>query len=106
MPAAAQQLELLPTEPADLVAEIIARATPSDPAVLLDEMVWALKMAMRRRANGVRHLKTCLEANVNALARPCSKDCERAQVALASAQVWLARHRRGAPGPARERMTG
>jgi hypothetical protein len=87
--------------PIDLGHEIAARGCPEDAETVLAAVVWALEKAMRWRANGVGHLRTCLESNVNALPRACSDDCQRAQIALVWARTHLAAH-----APARRPAAG
>lgn len=67
-------------------------ACPEDAETVLAAVLWALEKSMRWRANGVGHLRTCLESNVNALPRACSDDCQRAQIALVWARTHLAAH--------------
>lgn len=94
-----QQLDLLPSTPEALAAALC----PSDPAEVVAAAGWALDKAMVERADGSRHLRTCLDSHVNSRKLGCSQDCERAQVAL----VWTrTSQHRGAGRGQGERRTG
>ncbi len=79
--------------------DIVRAYCPTDPDEMVAAQHWALRRSLRRRANGVYHLKTCLEANVNAKPQPCSDDCERIQIILAWGEIWQQQHPLPKPEP-------
>ena len=96
-------------EPLDLA---VARECPTAPGEIITALEYGLFKAMRRRASGIWHLRTCLGSQVTAIPVECSRDCQRTQIALAWAQLWLSRNvvpkpsqpglwADEAPGPAR-----
>ena len=76
--------------PADAAA---MAACPNDPLVVIAALRRSLFKAMRQRANGSWHLRTCLGSQVTATPMACSDDCLTAQIRLKWAECWAERPR-------------